>query len=1166
MLTNLLLFELKLQTRQVGFWVTCLILFLFGLVLTGTDFFSLGTDGGERIKTNGAISIANSIAIISELTLFFAAVFTITGVMRDEEHNFLEIVHSTSVKTFDMAISRMIGVFAVTFLCVFVSVLGMWAGQLLPSADNEAFGAFYPLFYLQPVILFMGINAFLVSTIYMAVAAITRSKPLVYVSAVALFMLTNVIGIFLGENSPDLIASLVDPFGTAPLQIITEYWTPVEQNENLMPLFSLIGLNRLVWSGFALVTFATTLAMFKRGMVNARRRRSINELETQTQPVKLHPATPRLNIYADITAFFERFKLEYLIIVKSVPFLLLALIAFALFTTQIYYSIVYQADPTLPTSTSMIMIVMGSFGFSMLIITIFFASDIMWRERIVNLHEILDATPVKNAVLITSKLAALFGVILTLLALGIIVGMIAQVILGDIPINPWTYLKVALVAFALNMFFSATAIMMLQNFMPNRVIGMLIAAALFAGFSFLPFVPFYHPLMNFGTGVHPGAYSEINGFNRLTSMGGWSAYWGGLIMLFLVLTIWLLRRGTQTSLISRFKGMRAQTGVVTSVMAALGLASFVGFGGLIYKRLNIDQQYINDKAYEKRMVKYEREMKPLTQLALPKIRRVDVNVNFNPSAQKATVSGRYNIENVTGTPLETLYISLASDYSEDILVLDVAGASTDFSAADADQLADYQLRRFTFNPPLPTGGFTTIDFETYFRPPRLGDNGAILKNGTFVNNSQVMPQLGVPKHFMRNPDKRRKYDLPKRERRPDREDLDARNVGFFGPAADFVDFKATLCTDPDQIAIAPGTRLRSYIKDGQACADFEANRPILNFFSFSSQKFEQERAIWKSENGASVDVVINYHQAHNYNVSLMMKAAKASLDIFTEAYGPYQYEQLRILEFPYRSFAQAFAGTIPFSENIGFVQNSGDPEDQSRVDLATYVTMHEIAHQWFGHQIVPAEVKGFNVLSEGLAENAAMTAYEQMLGWGKARRALKRLAIQDYLTGRTFDPENELPLATQERKYYQDYAKASWVFWGLRHTVGVEKINGAMKKLIADYGSKGPPYPTTIQTYNVSFDINIDKRVTPEDGGKEVSVTELNDVTLDELIEVGFYTEDPTEALGGGWFAKERVRLNKQKSSISFNLDKRPTHVLLDPQRLLLERNEKDNLKKIESN
>ena len=85
---------------------------------------------------------------------------------------------------------------------------------------------------------------------------------------------------------------------------------------------------------------------------------------------------------------------------------------------------------------------------------------------------------------------------------------------------------------------------------------------------------------------------------------------------------------------------------------------------------------------------------------------------------------------------------------------------------------------------------------------------------------------------------------------------------------------------------------------------------------------------------------------------------RTSMETFTQTFSPYQYAQLRIMEFPYASFAQAFAGTVPFSENIGFVQDPGDAEDPKRVDYASYVTMHEIGHQWFAHQVMGSYANG----------------------------------------------------------------------------------------------------------------------------------------------------------------------------------------------------------------
>ena len=102
----------------------------------------------------------------------------------------------------------------------------------------------------------------------------------------------------------------------------------------------------------------------------------------------------------------------------------------------------------------------------------------------------------------------------------------------------------------------------------------------------------------------------------------------------------------------------------------------------------------------------------------------------------------------------------------------------------------------------------------------------------------------------------------------------------------------------------------------------------------------------------------------------MMMAMKASLDYYSTSFSPYQYEQLRIMEFPrYAQFAQSFPGTVPFSESIGFVL---DIDDETDVDMAFYVTAHEIAHQWFAMQVEAANVKGQYFILETLSQYAAM--------------------------------------------------------------------------------------------------------------------------------------------------------------------------------------------------
>ncbi len=1266
MLAKLLKFELSYHTKQVGFWVTIGVMLFFGFLLASTDFISVSIEGGEKIKNNGAIPIALNTSVLSLLSIFFGAVFVVNGVMRDDTFKSMELIHSSPISTFDMTVSRMLGVWIIVSLCISASVVGMTLGQFAPWADKETFGPLNLFYYLQPIFIFVLINALFVSGIYTAIAALTRNKSIVYVSAVGLLVLYFIAGAVSGDNAPDWLGPLVDPFGSTALAETTRFWPAAEQNSNLTPLTGYVGVNRLFWGGLGALLFITSFSFFKRGLVVRKTKRGKYDDVALTDHIELSPKTPDLGLANVSASFLTRLKHEYLTTVKSTAFIILVGIALALFGIIVFAQYSFNPDPTLPTSQFMSNLVLSSIAIPAVIIMVFFGGDIIWRERVAGIHEILDATPVRNGVYIASKWAAIALVMATIIGVGILFGIVTQLALskGVTDVNIGVYLKTGLLGFAIAFTFQAFLVMFIQNFAPSRVIGMLMAAAILVAFIFfITRLPFFHPLMSYGS-VSAGNLSEMSGYADLTRFKWFGIYWSAFALVLALISTWVYRRGLQTNqfnplyllvlaiaavstslmlfktafgaqglnqillfvgavilllagigaaiwgykkgLSKSFNELVNKITPATAGLAALSLAIFIGTGGFIYKSYE-DADYRNRKQREKRLVAYEKLAKPLADMPLPHIISVSADIDIQAQKRSALVKGRYTLVNKRDVPITTIHVSEPTRHDEDIRNLTLDGAQIDTRSDTARALIDYDYRTFVFDTPLAPGAQTTMHFETYYHPPRLGDGSQINNNGTFVNNGAVMPSLGIQENYITNTDTRRKYDLPPREKAADRDDEENRARHFISANSDYVDFEAKICTDKGQIPIAPGKLLKTYeitTEAGvRACRDYEAINPILNFFSFMSADFDVLEDKYKD-----IDLRIFYHKEHDYNVELMMDAAKSSLETFTTTFGPYQYSQVRIMEFPFGNFAQAFAGTIPFSENIGFVRDPGDPEDNESVDLATYVTMHEIGHQWFAHQIVPANTKGFNVLSEGMTENAAMTAYENELGWQKARRVLEQRAITGYLTGRVVDREDEQPLALAEGgQQYLVYNKASWVFWGLKQYMGEAKMQAAIRKFLVDYGSKGAPYPTTKELtdylreaagpdydqlitdywdritlwdlkyakdteldvkangsgFTATLSLEVDKKIASEKDGKETSVNEMDDESLNEWVEIGFYDKDPEDTLGDEWIKLERVRITDSITKLSVDMDKRPTHVLIDPRRLLIERNVDDNIKEV---
>ena len=943
----------------------------------------------------------------------------------------------------------------------------------------------------------------------------------------------------------------------------------------------------------------------------------------ETKDIALYPVKPKLGFAHSFKSFGQRLMHEYVTTIRSTPFVIMMGIFIALFGIFVWGDQAMNPDPTIPTSTYMSDLVLGSLFIPVLIVMVFFGGDIIWREKMTGMNEIIDATPVGNSSLLWAKWGALTLVIFTMILIGILFGIIAQAALssGRVAVNPLVYFKTGLLAFGVSFSLFAFLVMFIQNFMPNRIVGMLGAAVFIVFISFgVGQLPFYHPLMNYGS-VSPGNLSEMSGYADLSSFNSFGIYWGGFALILAVLSIWLYRRGLQNGLWTRVRRMGSAITIPTAGLAVLGLAGFIGMGAHIHGAYE-DNDYRNRTQGEKRLVAYEKLVKPHEDDPQPNVTAVKANVQFYPDKREAVVSGTLSIVNPHDEPLTEFYLRSAVVHEEHIRTMDVIGANRVTEGKLAEGLKDHNVNIFRFDTPLAPGAKTTIEFESYFHPPKLADGSVIVDNGTFVNNNQVMPAIGIPQNYMQNPDTRRKYKLDKLEDMPARTDMDARNKNFFDEYSHYVDFEATVCTDADQIGIAPGELLRTYDDDGRSCRDYKAVRPIANFFSFLSGDYTVATDEWVSPDGTVIPLEIFHYKSHDYNVPLMLEAMKDSFETFTREYGPYQYTQLRIIEFPYRSFAQSFAGTVPFSENIGFMRDPGDPDDNKSVDLATYVTMHEIGHQWFGHQIMPARTVGFNVLSEGLTENTAMTAYEEELGWQKARRVLEQRSIQGYLISRAFDNDDEPPLAKAEGQQYLVYNKASWVFWGLKQNMGEEKMQTAIKQFVTDYGSKGPPYPTTLELtdylrdaagpeydqlitdywdritfwnlgfadevepevkpnanggYDVTVQIQVDKLVASEEDGKETSVGEMEGEGLNEWIEVGLYSSDPKDTFGDEWDALKRVRVTDDNSvlvegddetariyTVTMTVDKAPSFVVVDPRRLLIERNVNNNQKAIE--
>ena len=214
--------------------------------------------------------------------------------------------------------------------------------------------------------------------------------------------------------------------------------------------------------------------------------------------------------------------------------------------------------------------------------------------------------------------------------------------------------------------------------------------------------------------------------------------------------------------------------------------------------------------------------------------------------------------------------------------------------------------------------------------------------------------------------------------------------------------------------------------------------------------------------GQKVDIEIFHDAKHAYNLDRFLESYKDGLTYFSETYGDFQFKQMRLLEFPrYAGFAQSFPNTVPFSEDFGWVANFSDPD---AFDYVYYVTAHELAHQWWGHQITPNATRGANLISEALAEYSALILTERKYGKDNMKRFLKD-ELDRYLRGRGNEAKKENTFINTNRSY-QWYNKGSLILYGLRDLIGAEAIDSALYSFNQEFGLKEtPPFPGSSDLY-----------------------------------------------------------------------------------------------------
>jgi len=1186
-------FEFRYQTRQPIFWVAAIVFVLLSFGAVASDNVQIGQTA--NIHKNAPWVIAQTSLIFAVIYMFVTTAFVANVVVRDDETGYGPIVRSTPVRKFDYLFGRFTGAYLAAALSFVAVPLGMWLGSLMPWVDRETLGPTMAGAYLYSYLWLALPTLFVSSAVFFTLATVTRSMMWTYVGVVAFLVLRSIFSLALSRQGMEQVSALWEPNGVAAFGLATRYWTASERNTLLPAIQGLFLWNRVLWIAISLGFLALSyfLFRFETGRTSRRARRAARlAARAEKTPAPQRPAgplpVPRFGAATAWAQLWARTRLDMGQVFKSPAYFVLLALAALLSVVNLWLAtdVSLYGGRIYPVTRVMITALNGVFTFMAIVIAIYYAGELVWRERERKTHEIIDATATPDWAFVAPKTLAIALVLISTFAVSVVMGIAIQLIRGFAHPQIGEYLLWWLLPQSIDLVLLAALAIFIQALSPHKFVGWGVMVLYLIATIVLTNLGLEHNLYNYGGGPSI-PLSDMNGQGRFWKGAYWyRLYWSAFAVILLVVAYGLWRRGTEARIAPRLRRLPTRLKGPAGVLAGAALVVFVATGVWIYVNADVWNPYRNHLEGERLRADYEKALWRFHDAPEPTITAVRLNVQLYPREPRVETVGTYRIENRTGAPLTAVHVGFL-DRDLKVRALEIQGAHR------TQAWPRFNFATYAFDRPMQPGETRTVSFHTV-RAQRGFSNTptflGVVRNGSFINDTDVTPEFGVDRSaLLQDRAKRRKYGLPPERRMPKLGDPAAARFSLIRHDSDWVTSDITLTTDADQIPIAPGYPVASSAENGRRTTRFVTESPILHFFSLQSARYAVKTVPYKG-----VAISVYYDPRHPWNVDRMIKTGEAGLDYYQANFSPYQFRQLRFLEFPQfdGAFAQSFAATVPWSEGLAFIADARDP---ARIDMVTYVGAHELGHQWWAHQVIGADEQGSTMLDETLAQYSALMVMKHMYGPDMIRKFLK-YELDAYLKSRGAEALEELPLERVENQPYIHYRKGSLVMYRLQDEIGEANVNAALRRFLAAHAFKPAPYPTSAELVAdfravappdkqqlitdlfekiTLYDLKTRSAVARKrpDGRWDVTLTveakklyangqgKETEAPLDEVMDVGVFTAEP----GKGKFSARDV-LSMQKlpvrtgvQTFTVTVAKKPAFAGVDPYNKVIDRNSEDN-------
>lgn len=1063
-------FEFTYQLRSLAIWLYFAAVFCFAFLVV-TENYSYDAREGYFLL-NAPIVIATVTVLSIVHWLLIGASVAGNAATRDVQMRMHFLTYTVPTSKARYLGGRFFAALALNTLTMLAIPLGILSAIYFSGVEAEILGPFRSASYLTAFFYIILPNVFIATSLQFSLAALSRRTMGSYLGGIILFLAAYLFGMVLHDTGE--WGRLIDPMSFKPIMSHLNDWSPLERNTRLFTLDGSFLANRLLWLGISLGVLAFTY--FRFGFVLSEtnsKKKNFKQLQpegpTHEKPIwGTVKALPRIRGTYGFSTHLLQLRLltskAFLQIAKSgtgIPLLAALALLMGIAATG-DGNLKARGVPFLPRTDLVLhyftapLTEPSFFWIIIALLTIYYAGELVWREREIGISDISNAAPVSEWVLFLSKFLAQSLIMLVWLLFLMISGIIVQVAVGGASIEVGLYLPVLFGLQLIDCLLLALLVFFVHVLINQKFIAHLVAIMVYGSIIFASKLGIEHKLLIFGASPK-WSYTNMAGFgNSLAPWLWFKLYWVAWALLLALLTSLLWVRSREAGIAAR---LHLACRRFTSSKAIVAVASFGGiflFGGFIFYNTNILNHYTNVPTEMEQRARYEQRYRQYLNAPQPLLKSVKLHVEIYPGQQSVKIQGTYHLVNNNAVAIDSIHLATA---------IGVQTTNINFGRYAKQILFDDKLGHqiYILAEPLQPGDSLRLSFEVHSAIRGFTNNGtdaAIMANGTNFRNYEWMPAIGYQSYReLSEVSQRKKYKLPARPETPSLYNLNARKNA---PFSERISFEAVVGTDSGQTAIAPGLLHRTWVKGHRRYFHYIADAPIRNEYKFFSANYEVHERKW---NGVAIQIY--YDPGQTENLERIVQSIQASLEYYTRQFGPYPYRFIRFVSYPGYSVGNHSTPATITAEEGFFLLNPND--DSREFDLVTAVVAHEMGHQWWGGQLTPAWAEGAGLLSESLAWYSAMGVIEDKYG-AKYLRRLLRFLLKENENPRT---RAALPLL-QASDWYQYYRKGPLAIYGLSQYVGRDRVNGALRKLLANHPPGATPLATSLNLYHEL------KEVTPD--------------------------------------------------------------------------------------